>query len=242
MVLWLLAPVAALGVFFAVAAAHWGASELTWFPTARRRVAFAAARGLVPIALPALAFPTAFSRATTSLLSPFLAHPPAIAPTGPIRLAGFAALALICLAGSGQGTRERLELAGLVTFFSLVDPVFAVGLYFIAWHSWRHIVRLATLEPAAAAALEAGRPAHAVASVLRAALPCTAIALVGLAGFGAALTIDTSSAQQVTAVALAMIAALTVPHAVIVAWLDGVTARARPVAIRRASAPVPHRA
>jgi Brp/Blh family beta-carotene 15,15'-monooxygenase len=242
MTLWLLAPVAALGVFFAVAAAHWGASELIWFPAARRPVAFAAARGLVPIALPALAFPTAFSRATTALLSPFLTHPPVIAPTGPIRVAGFAALALICLAGSGQGTRERLELAGLATFFALVEPVFAVGLYFIAWHSWRHIARLATLEPVAAAAIEAGRPARAVARVLRAALPCTALALVGLAGFGAVLAVDTSSAQQVTAVALAMIAALTVPHAVIVAWLDRAAARRRPAAPGRASPRVAHRA
>jgi Brp/Blh family beta-carotene 15,15'-monooxygenase len=239
---WLLAPVAALVVFFTVAAAHWGASELIWFPTAHRPVAFAAARGLVPIALPALVFPTAFSQATTTLLSPFLAHPPVIAPSSLIRVAGFAVLALICLAGTGQGTRERLELAGLAAFFALVDPVFAIGLYFIAWHSWRHIVRLATLEPAAAAALEDGRPARAVAFVLQAALPCTAVALAGLGGFAAVLAIDASSAQQVTAVALALIGALTVPHAVVVAWLDGATAHRRPGVLKRAQPRGAHRA
>jgi len=219
--LWLWSPLAGVAVFFAVTVAHWGASELFWFPAQRRRWAFAGARGLVPVVLPALAFPAAFGQAITALLTPFMANPPLLAPTGWVRAAGLAALALICLAGAGQGTRDRLELAGLIAFFALVEPVFAVGLYFIAWHSWRHIVRLGTLEPFAAAQMQAGHPRRAVVQVLLAALPCTAIALVGLGGFAALLAIHPSSGSQLTAVALAMIAGLTVPHALSVAWLDG---------------------
>jgi Brp/Blh family beta-carotene 15,15'-monooxygenase len=219
--LWLWSPLAGLAVFFAVTVGHWGASELAWFPTARRRTAFAAARGLVPVGLPALAFPRAFGQAISALLSPFMANPPVVTPTGWVRVGGLVALALICLAGSGQGVRERLELIGLIVFFAVVQPVFAVGLYFIAWHSWRHIVRLATLEPGARRQMRAGRPGRAVARVMVAAGPCTAVALAGLGGFAALLAIQPSSGAQITAAALALIAGLTVPHTLVVAWLDG---------------------
>ncbi len=226
--LWLVDPLLALALFFLTAVVHWGASELTWFPGQRRRVAFAAARGLVAVILPALAFPTAFDQATRSLLAPFLTHPPDLAPTGWLRILAIAAFALVCALGAGQDRRARLELLGLVAFFALVQPVFAVGLYFIAWHSWRHIVRLATLEPTAAAQMNAGRPRAAVTTVMAATFPLTALSLLGLAGFGALLAVHLTAADQITAVALAMIAALTLPHTLLVAWLDHTAAtRAR---------------
>ena len=225
--IWLAAPLVAIGIFFLVAAAHWGASELTWFPGQRRPIAFAAARGLVPVLVPALAFPAAFDQATKSLLSPFLSHPPGLAPTGWLRLAGVIVVAMICALGAGRGARERAELVGLVAFFALVQPVFAVGLYFIAWHSLRHIVRLGTLEPAAASQIADGRPLRAIISVMRAALPCTVAALLGLVGFGALLAVRLTSADQISAVALALIAALTIPHTLVVAWLDRVTREPR---------------
>ncbi len=220
---WLVAPLVALALFFLTAAVHWGASELTWFPAQPRRAAFAAARGLVPVVLPALASPTAFDQATRSLLSPFLSHPPDLAPAGWLRVVAGVAVAVVCALGAGRGRRPRLELVGLVAFFGLVQPVFAIGLYFIAWHSWRHTIRLAALEPTAASQMDDGHPLRAVATIMVAALPCTVVSLLGLCGFGALLAVHLTSTDQIIAVALALIAALTLPHTLLVAWLDRVT-------------------
>jgi Brp/Blh family beta-carotene 15,15'-monooxygenase len=223
LLLWLTSPLVAAGLFFLVTVVHWGASELVWFAPQRRPWSFALARGVVPVILPALAFPGRFSHALDALLGPFLTHPPDVSVTGWIRALALIAVALICLAGAGDSRRARLELAGLAGFFLLVDPVFAVGLYFIAWHSWRHIIRLSTVDPAASLQLARRRPARAIHTVIVAALPCTLIALAGLGGFAALLAIHITAAAQVTSVALALIAALTIPHAIIVAWLDAHT-------------------
>ena len=217
---WLIAPVPALAGFFAVTVLHWGGSELVWFPGQRRPALFAAARGMAPVILPALAFPARFNRAVHALLAPFMTHPPRIAPSGAVEVLGLGLFAVVCLLGAGTTRRARLELLGLVVVFATVDPVFAVGLYFIAWHAWRHLVRLATLDPLAAAELHRRRPDRAMLTVLRAALPCTLAALLGLLGFAALLAVHLSAPAQITAVALALIAALTVPHTILVAWLD----------------------
>jgi hypothetical protein len=58
---------------------------------------------------------------------------------------------------------------------------------------------------------------------MAAALPCTVVSLLGLAGFGVLLAVHLTSADQITAVALALIAALTLPHTCVVAWLDRTT-------------------
>lgn len=217
---WFIAPVLALVGFFAVTVLHWGWSELAWFPAQRRPALVAAARGMAAVFLPALAFPARFNRAVHALLMPFMAHPPRIVPTGTVEIVGLALFATVCLLGLGESLRARLELLGVVVFFATVDPVFAVGLYFIAWHSWRHLVRLATIDPVAAAALAERRPVQAILRVLGAAIPCTLAALLGLLGFAALAAVRLSAPAQITAVALALIAALTVPHTILVAWLD----------------------
>jgi Brp/Blh family beta-carotene 15,15'-monooxygenase len=194
--LWLAAPRAALELFLAVAVVHWGTAELWWFPDVRRPLAFAAARGLVPIVVPAVAHPGAVAAAMEELLRPFVAVPPDLAPGGPIRMAAAVALSVVGVAGAGRRPREVLELAGLAAFFAIVDPVFAVGLYFMAWHSWRHVLRLATVCPRAARNLASGHPARAVGRVLRAAFPCTMLALGGLGLLAGALDVRVVAAPR----------------------------------------------
>lgn len=69
-----------------------------------------------------------------------------------------------------------------------------------AWHSWRHLGRLVALAPS-----------RRLAEVLRAAAPTTALAV---AGVGALAPLGLAPA------ALVVTAALTVPHAAVVAGLD----------------------
>ena len=218
---WLTDPVIGLGLFLLAAVAHWGSADLAWSPGVRHRVGFAAVRGAIPVLWPAVAYPRADAAALQMLLAPF--HPGlTIAPLPGLARGVLAGLIVAAAAGSGAGagTRERLETIGLLVVFSLVDPVAAVGLYFIAWHSWRHVVRLAAIAPAGAERLRAGHPAAAVGVVLRAAIPCTVVALAGIAALAAALSVAPTAWPELIAPALALIAALTVPHSLLVAWLD----------------------
>jgi len=242
--LWWVAPGAALGVFLAVAAVHWGLGDV-WFarcaggraPFGRRwrLVAFVAARGLLPVALPLLAFPAAAAEGTGAILGAVGADSAGWAPDGALRTAGFAVVAaavgaaLVASALDHRGLADRrgarldaAELGLLAVAFLLVPPVFAVGLYFTAWHALRHAGRLIAASPAQARLLAAHRPAAALVRWHREAAPCTLASLAGLAVLAALVWQVPAAAPAVTGAALALIAALTIPHALVVAWMDRV--------------------
>ncbi len=216
---WWLDPALALVGFFLITVWHWGNAELAFFPGQPRRLSFALARGCIPMFTGMLAAPTAFDRAVGSLFSPFLTHRPFSAPTGTLRLDLVIALGLLSLAGAGRGWRARLELAGLVLGFAVTQPVLAIGVYFIFWHSWRHLLRLSALRTGRGAAADSATPRE-VGAVLVAALPCSIIALGALAGLVGTSLVTAHSAPQLAGAELALIAALTVPHCIVVLWLD----------------------
>ncbi len=221
---WLAAPAAGIVAFLLVAAAHWGQGELFLLDVGSRgrAVAEVAARGLLPVAGPLALHPAAFADAAAAVLEPFGA---AFAlPGGAPALAGAATLAAAATASVlaiGEGDRRSAaELAGLSAFFAVVPPVFAVGVYFVAWHSLRHVARLVALDPA-------GR---GVPGFARDALPCTALALAGVAALAVAVAVRPDAGAQLAGAALAVVFALTLPHAVVVAWMDRATSRSAPAA------------
>lgn len=113
------------------------------------------------------------------------------------------------------------EVLLLAFFFATVPPVLAVGLYFALWHSLRHIVRLALLDPAQAPPLADGRWGRVLLRFTAQAAPVTAIALLILVGLFAALTPRTGgNPAALLGIYLVLISALTLPHAVIVAVMD----------------------
>jgi Brp/Blh family beta-carotene 15,15'-monooxygenase len=225
--LWLAAPAVGVVALLAVAALHWGQGDV-WFAVhglgrARPRdvlsyLSIIAARGLVPVLGPIVAHPASFQRALHGALAPFGAGHLDLAPHGPARvLAGLMlAAALAAAVGAswrdgraGRG-RDLGELAGLTVFVCITPPVLAIGTYFIVWHSVRHVARLAALE----------RPPRPLRTLARDAAPCTALALAAVVGLGAAIAVDTASAAALAGVSLAVVFGLTVPHALLVAWMD----------------------
>ena len=102
------------------------------------------------------------------------------------------------------------ELALLSAFFLLTPAVFAVGMYFLLWHSPRHILRLMASDPHQRALLDKGRSLAALVAFHREALLFTVVPLIGVAAIAVALA----------ATGAAQIASLTYPHAAIVAWMD----------------------
>ena len=242
--LWWIAPGPALAVFLIVAILHWGSGDL-WFalkvsgraPFGRpwRAAAFIAARGLLPVLLPLLVDPAAAAEGTGAILGAVGADDAGWAPVGAWRLAGFALVGSAVFAaiaasvldhrGSSNVRAGRIDMAeiGLLSLTMLVvSPIFAVGVYFIAWHSPRHVARLISSSPPQAQLIGAGRVPAAVLAWHREAVPLTAVSLAGLGLLAVLAWRVPAEADAVAGIGLALVAALTLPHALVVAWMDRV--------------------
>lgn len=252
--LWWISPTAALALFLAAAVVHWGLGDL-WFAlnvSGRARfgrrwhvVAFVAARGLVPVLLPLLIYPQAAAEGTGAILGAVGAGDAGWAPAGLWRLAGLLLVGGAVAAAIGAsvldhrasespraGRIDTAEIVLLVLTMLVVPPIFAVGVYFIAWHAPRHIARLMTTSPAQAELIAAGRLPAAVLAWHREAAPLTAVSLAGLGLLAALVWQVPAEAGAVTGIGLAFIAALTLPHALVVAWMDRVELRGRVLTTR----------
>ncbi len=236
---WWTAPTVAFVGFLALTVWHWGQGDQRFLELfhGRRRTGAAGSlgtiltRGALPILVPVLAFPAAaddlFRRASGAL---------GLDPAGwslgdpRVRIA-LAVLLLALLAGylptALRAARDRAgawidlgEVGLLVAFFALVPAYAAIGVYFLAWHSLRHLARLLLLRPNDAEAVRRGRLARPVGRLARDLLPITVAALAILAGLAAWARPNLSSVDDVVALYLVLISALTVPHAAVVASMD----------------------
>ncbi|MEW2375539.1 Brp/Blh family beta-carotene 15,15'-dioxygenase [Micromonospora sp. NPDC047812] len=112
--------------------------------------------------------------------------------------------------------RDAVQPVLLVGLFGTVPPALAVGAYFAAWHSCRHVARLLRHDPRNTADLAAGRVGPPLRRFARQAAAPTAVALAALI---ALVTWPGHRADPLPAT-FAVLAALTLPHAVLVAWAD----------------------
>ena len=112
--------------------------------------------------------------------------------------------------------RRPPELALLAVTAVVAPPLAAFGAYFGGWHSVRHLARLLAEDPANAPELRAGRLARPLARFARAAALPTAAALATVL----ALWALAGGWRAFVAADLVVLAALTAPHLVVVAWLD----------------------
>ncbi len=122
----------------------------------------------------------------------------------------------IALALHERRVRSAVELSLLVTVFVTVSPLVAFAVYFGAWHATRHVVRLLATDPANGGDLAAGRLVGPLLRFARAAAWPTAASLLVLL----ALVTATYGRQELLAASLVLLAALTAPHMIMVAWLD----------------------
>ena len=151
---WAIAPVATFAAFLVVAALHWGSGDAWYAQVAHGRGAFrgrldaglfVAARGALPVALPALAHPAELARGADAILgavgggpAPQLADP--ARATGLLIVGVLVAAAVVAAPAVTPGRRRaRLvdvgELALLVVFFVVTPAILAVGTYLLAWHA-----------------------------------------------------------------------------------------------------------
>ncbi len=234
--LWFLAPVVAAAAFVVLTWVHWGQGDVYFLlavtgvrPRTRLRRGLAlVVRGGLPMVVPLVAAPGVYRSVVAEWAGLFGAD---LAPVAPLfglqaRLAlggGLAALTLLTLAlgagDAGWGV-DAVELATLWTFFLVVPPVLAVGLYFCLWHSPRHVARVMALDETTASALREVDLSRALWRFARVAAPLTVAALALIGAFALLVPSPPTSPTAWVGLYLVGIAVLTLPHAAVVTWMD----------------------
>ncbi len=218
--LWLISPALGTLYFLAITLWHWGSADASdALPRAIGSPEWlirSLCRGAIIIAGP-IAFH--FAAASQTIASLALALHSNYRPSGELRLAaelvfGAATLVEICLATYKREWRLFAETILLAALVIAAPPLAAIGIYFLGWHSLRHLSRLTSLR--AATDHWAWRQFGATYATL---LPLTFAAVALLIGVGAYLRVRINE-QNIIAVYLILISALTLPHALVTGWLD----------------------
>jgi Brp/Blh family beta-carotene 15,15'-monooxygenase len=239
---WFVAPVAAFVFFILLTWFHWGQGELyplldivgtSYLRAPSQQALTVLVRGGAPMLVPLVAFPGEYEFVAGTLVGLFDAS--AAAALDPLftpraRLAvgavyGTALLATVALGYLRATEREPWltdagELLLLTAFFLTVPPILAVGVYFCFWHSLRHVVRTILLHDESANALDRQQVWRATRRFARDAAPMTAGALVLLGLLYALVPRAPTGTADLVGLYLVLIAVLTLPHVVIVTWLD----------------------
>ncbi|UIO99199.1 Brp/Blh family beta-carotene 15,15'-dioxygenase [Halobaculum sp. CBA1158] len=244
--LWALAPVASAALFIALTWLHWGQGDLYALDAvgsrhldgAGVRLGTVLVRGGLPMLVPLLRFPERYRQVVDAWVGLFGGEAGvAWLLSTQVRsglAAAFATVTVVTLlagwrrasagddsdAGGRAGwRRDAAETLLLWAYFLLVPPLFAVGVYFCAWHSLRHVARLVEVDPRARRRAADGEYLGALARVGRDALPLTLVSLAMLAGVAVVVGVATAPAT-LAALYLVFIAVLTLPHVAVVAWMD----------------------
>ncbi|RQH01392.1 Brp/Blh family beta-carotene 15,15'-dioxygenase [Natrarchaeobius oligotrophus] len=242
LVLWFLEPTAAFVGFLFLTVVHWGQGDVyalvelvgvDHLRTRFDRLLALFVRGGTPIVVPLVAFPDQYAFVAGTIVGAFDsdAAPALAAAFDPmVRGAIGAVFVTLVIASLVRGFRRAdsirswlidvTELGSLVVFFASVPPILAIGLYFSLWHSVRHVLRAMLVDDRASAAIERGDVRAASVRFARDAAPLTAGAVVIVAGLALLVPRTPTTVPEGVAVYLVTLAALTLPHAVVVSALD----------------------
>jgi len=241
-IVWFVSPVAAFVLFILLTWFHWGQGELyplldivdaSYLRARSQQVLTVLVRGGAPMLVPLVAFPGEYEFVASTLVGLFdESAAGALGPlfeTGPRFAVGVlyatALLATIALGYSrtverGPWLIDAGELLLLTVFFLTVPPILAIGVYFCFWHSLRHVVRTVVLHDDSASALQRRQVGAATARFARDAAPMTAGALALLGLLYLVVPRTPAGTADLVGLYLVLIAVLTLPHVVIVTWLD----------------------
>ena len=233
---WHVLPATALVGFLALTAWHFGSAEASVLMPGRRTFRdgvwwmFAVGRGLLVVFL-SLAFRPV---ETLAVLSPFAALGGNVATAlGGLRRAALplvwtgAVLQLLAVRldarSPDRGTSPYrlaynvVETCLLLMLFRVAPPLLAFACYWVAFHAWRHIWRLESLVQPENAALPWWR---SLLDFHRRTLPLTLGSLLGLVLIFETWPTLGRGANPTVVAYLILLSILTVPHAVVIGWLD----------------------
>ena len=216
----------ALAVVVALSALHFGLGELEvtreltgWRPGRLTTSALVLA-GSGALVLPLARSGEQFNAVATAV-SPGLAELIGAAPVRTGLLIGWlvsAAVAVSAALLAGQrGSALDVVLIGALGL--LAPPLAAFAVWFGGWHSLRHSARMLTRDPGCATLLAQGLRKAAGLRLARLAAPMSLAALATVVALGW-LTVTAPDPDAVLAAVLRLLLALTVPHMLVVMWLD----------------------
>ena len=216
----------ALLLVVTLSAVHFGlgelevTSELTgWHPSLPVKVAVVIA-GSGALLLPLARSGQQFNSVATAV-SPGLARLIAMEPVRTTVFVLWLAAAAVAIIASVTARHNScaLDVVLIGMLGLLVQPLVAFAVWFGGWHAVRHCARMLGEEPGCAALLAQGDSGAAWRRLARLAAPMSLAALAGVV----ALAWFTATASDTTAAlagVLRLLLALTVPHMVVVWWLD----------------------
>lgn len=219
-------PVALVAVL-ALSVAHFGLGELdvlrattTWRPSRPVALAIAVA------ATGALVLPLARSGGQLSAVAAAVSPPlgSLLGDTGVrvVLVVVWIVAASVAVSAALRARRPTVVLDVLLVgaLGAFAPPLVAFAVWFGGWHALRHTARLLTVDPHCSAVLAEQGPRPALRALLRAAALPTVAALATLTGL---LILTAAAADPVAAMGttLRVLLALTVPHMLVVLWLDG---------------------
>lgn len=142
----------------------------------------------------------------------------------PARVAPVAVWALAAVVGVLAALRAHhydvvVDIVVVGALGALAPPLVAFAVWFGGWHALRHCARLLTVDERAAALVASGETRQAVGALARVAAGPTLAAVVVLAGLVVATANAADPAGAVGATLLVLLA-LTVPHMLVVLWMD----------------------
>jgi Brp/Blh family beta-carotene 15,15'-monooxygenase len=241
------APVAAFVGFIALTWLHWGQGDVAalvvagvdHLPTSAERWLSLVVRGGLPMGVPLLGHPEEYRLVAEWIVGLFVvdasaaaaAVDPVFVPEARLAVGAFMVAATALSVGLGYRRvrggasrrgwlRDAGEVAALWAWFLLAAPVFAIGVYFALWHGLRHVGRLVLVDERAATAIGDGDPLGALHRFARDAAPLTLGGFLVVGAVGLSVPAGVAAPGDLLAVSLVAIAAMTLPHVVVVAWLD----------------------
>ncbi len=242
LVLWFIYPIAAFLFFLLLTGFHWGQADLadllrpgcrTYLRSPFMRFLATSLRGAIPMLVPLLAFPEVYLRIAENLIGLFS---PTIVITESALAggAGILEIALIILVSCYMGCAllcgavrrnqrgsffaDLIEILILLLFFTLVPPLLAIAVYFLFWHSLRHLDRLREFFYGGQDSLRTGL--KDLVRLWHMTIPMTLVALSLMGVLYLVVPVTPTNLWETIGLYLVLISILTLPHAWSVWKLD----------------------
>jgi beta-carotene 15,15'-dioxygenase len=215
LLLWKAAPFPATLFFLLLTAWHWGTADASLiFPLGWRWLLFGLGRGLW-VMLGPFAFHTPETWHVVTLMAPGAGTPPSS-----VFFQGLLMLPVILTFASRPGRSQWGETFLLVLLLVLAPPLVGVGTYFVAFHAWRHLLRLAEIRDHPDPRASAFVWLQSLGRLLLFAVPLTVATLLLLPLMPRFLGLSPSNPEEWVGTYLILLAVLTLPHAILVGWMD----------------------
>jgi Brp/Blh family beta-carotene 15,15'-monooxygenase len=146
---------------------------------------------------------------------------PAAGPApSPVFFQSLLIVPLLLTLASRPGKTEWGETGLLLLLLALTPPLVGVGTYFVAFHAWRHLLRLAEIRDLLTLKSETKTWLRSLGRLLLFAVPLTVATLVLLPALPRFLGLHPANHQEWVGSYLILLAVLTLPHAILVGWVD----------------------